>query len=259
MALIAANKDHFFNKFFGRNVIAAEDKKRLILKAQDAVLFGPCKRGHNWIKDMLLAIAVCVIGGVVFFAHRQQTAYSAEMEQLQRNIDSLTSAEKDLESLQERLAKEENARKKLDEAKARDEREKSQRERELANTIDAIRREAEEQKQLRLRSEATAERLEHAEAELFQVRDLLKRAERQLQERQRNAAASPAPSSPQTGLPVELIELLTETHRREVSNYARKKADAEQTLANAKDYLDKVRKKKNSGTCKTVKFEREAV
>jgi len=245
LALIAANKDHFFNKFFGRNVFAAEDKKRLILKAQDAVLFGPCKRGINWIKDVLLFIACGVIALVMFFAHRQQTSYNAEMEQLQRNIDSLTSAEKDLESLQERLAKEENARKKLDEAKARDEREKSERERELANTIDAIRREAEEQKRLRLQSEATAERLEYAEAELLQVRTLLKRAERQLEERQRSGASSVA-SSLSSSIPSELIDLLAETYRREMINYARKKADAEQTLANAKEYLDKVRKKKNS-------------
>lgn len=240
LPIIGANKDHFFSRFFGKGVVAKEDKKRLILKAQDATLFGECKRGHNWIKDIFLTLAVILLSAGFIINRRRQMRYRDHLEQLQQSIDSLTSAEQDLDTLQDRLAKEESARKKLNEEKAREQKEKREREKELEDSMDAIKIEAEEQKQLRLKSIETAERLSHAENELIQLRSLLKRAEKEIQEKENQLR------DPSFTLSTELVELLAETFRREVMNYKKKKEMSESMLFMAKDSFEKVKKKKGS-------------
>ena len=242
LPVIGANRDHFFSRFFGKKVIAKEDKKRLILKAQDAVLFGDCKKSHNWVKDICLALAVVLLSAGYLINKRRQLSYRNHLDELQRSIDCLTSAEQDLEALSEKLAKEENARKKLNEEKVKEEREKKEREKELAQSMDAIKREAEEQKQLRLKSIETAERLAYAENELVHLRSLLKRAEREIVEKENQMGNSSSFS-----LCPELVDLLTETCRREVINYKKKKEMAESIMLMAKESFEKVKRKKASG------------
>lgn len=40
-------------------------KQKLVLKAMDVVLFGP-QRNHNWLKDMILAVVICLAGMIVW-------------------------------------------------------------------------------------------------------------------------------------------------------------------------------------------------
>jgi len=239
LPLIACNKDHFIRRFFGHSAILSEDKRRIMLKAQDTVLFGPCSpKGHHWIKDILLASAAVVASICLIVARRQRQVYASEMERLSTNIELLTSAEKDLEDLNKRLHQEEMKRQKLAEEKQAEETMKQ----ELVQTIDSIRSESEELKQKSLDSEAVAERLQNTESELTRVRARLKAAEKQLSESSTGSRSSPAPGQ----VPQELIDLLQETYRREIITYNQRKADAELHFTNAKKYLDKVKQKKNS-------------
>ncbi|XP_073698960.1 stromal interaction molecule 2 [Garra rufa] len=221
---IASNEPSFMSTYL--KIQDQQHKQKLKLKALDVVLFGPPTRPpHNWMKDLLLIVSVVMGIGGCWFARVQNKASKIHISKMMKDLESLQSAEQSLRDLQGQLEKAQEEKrtvtveKKNLEEKMRDEIEGAQEE---ANRLH------------RLRDGAVSEltRLRYAEEELEQVRNALKRAEKDMQ--------------CLWSLPESLQLWLQLTHEVEVQYYNVKKQSAEQQLATAKDEAEKIKKKRSS-------------
>uniref|UniRef100_UPI00358F8309 stromal interaction molecule 1 isoform X2 n=1 Tax=Myxine glutinosa TaxID=7769 RepID=UPI00358F8309 len=203
-------------------------RRKLQLKAMDAVLFGPPPGvQRNRLKDLALLLSVLAGLGGCWFSFSQNRSYRDHIRRMNDDLASLQCAEQNLAELQERLqkAQEENKtfqdEKKVLEVKLRDE-------------IIEAKNEAQHLRELREGTESETGKQGYQEQELEQVRLALRKAELELENQKRS------------NVPEGLQQWLQITHEVEVQYYAVKRQLAEKQLALAKEGAEKVKKKRMS-------------
>ncbi|OQV20132.1 Stromal interaction molecule 1 [Hypsibius exemplaris] len=133
-------------------------KRKLSLKATDAVLFGSPKRDpfgayKHWIFLTSIGIASCGI----WFAYSQRRKYDRQMQQVSADLENFQQLERQLSSLQEKVGKSETA-------------ESNNGDKSLSSSVEGT-------------------RLQEAEEELNVLRDALQRAEHRAESRAFNVPA----------------------------------------------------------------------
>ncbi|XP_058624525.1 stromal interaction molecule 2-like [Onychostoma macrolepis] len=203
-----------------------QHKQKLKLKALDVVLFGsPTRPPHNWMKDLVLIVSVVMGIGGCWFAQVQNKASKIHISKMMKDLDSLQRAEQSLRDLQGQLEK-------AHEEKRTVAVEKKNLEEKMKDEIQGAQEEANRLHQLRDGAVSELSRLRYAEEELEQVRNALKRAEKDMQYL--------------WSVPESLQLWLQLTHEVEVQYYNIKKQSAEQQLVTAKDEAEKINKKRSS-------------
>ncbi|XP_072314675.1 stromal interaction molecule 2 isoform X3 [Eucyclogobius newberryi] len=231
---LAANEPSFLSMQL--KILDQRHKQKLVLKALDAVLFGPPQRAqHNWMKDFVLMFSIVIGVGGCWFAYVQNKSSKVHISQMMKDLDSLQHAEQSLLDLQSRLekAQEENRTVAV---------EKQNLEQKMRDEITGAKKEAYRLRELREGAECELSRLKYAEEELVQsltcgvgpvkVRKALKRAEKEMQS--------------ERSVPEALQKWLQLTHEVEVQYYNIKKQSAEFQLCVAKDEAEKIKKKRGS-------------
>uniref|UniRef100_A0A3B3ZYQ4 Uncharacterized protein n=1 Tax=Periophthalmus magnuspinnatus TaxID=409849 RepID=A0A3B3ZYQ4_9GOBI len=216
---LAANEPSFLSMQL--KILDQRHKQKLVLKALDAVLFGPPQRPqHNWMKDFILMFSIVIGVGGCWFAYVQNKSSKVHISQMMKDLESLQHAEQSLLDLQKSLTNRTVAVEKQNlEQKMRDE-------------ITGAKKEAHRLRELREGAECELSRLKYAEEELVQVRKALKRAEKEMQS--------------ERSVPEALQKWLQLTHEVEVQYYNIKKQSAEFQLCVAKDEAEKIKKKRGS-------------
>uniref|UniRef100_A0A672STD8 Stromal interaction molecule 2-like n=1 Tax=Sinocyclocheilus grahami TaxID=75366 RepID=A0A672STD8_SINGR len=221
---IASNEPSFMSTYL--KIQDQQHKQKLKLKALDVVLFGPPTRPpHNWMKDLVLIVSVVMGIGGCWFAKVQNKASKIHISKMMKDLESLQRAEQSHRDLQEQLEK-------AQEEKRTVAVEKKNLEEKMRDEIQGAQEEANRLHKLRDGAVSELTRLWYAEEELEQVRDALKRAEKDMQYL--------------WSVPESLQLWLQLTHEVEVQYYNVKKQSAEQQLATAKDEAEKIKKKRNS-------------
>ncbi|KAJ0006269.1 hypothetical protein NQD34_013542 [Periophthalmus magnuspinnatus] len=221
---LAANEPSFLSMQL--KILDQRHKQKLVLKALDAVLFGPPQRPqHNWMKDFILMFSIVIGVGGCWFAYVQNKSSKVHISQMMKDLESLQHAEQSLLDLQSRLekAQEENRTVAV---------EKQNLEQKMRDEITGAKKEAHRLRELREGAECELSRLKYAEEELVQVRKALKRAEKEMQS--------------ERSVPEALQKWLQLTHEVEVQYYNIKKQSAEFQLCVAKDEAEKIKKKRGS-------------
>uniref|UniRef100_A0A8C1YIB5 Tromal interaction molecule 2a n=1 Tax=Cyprinus carpio TaxID=7962 RepID=A0A8C1YIB5_CYPCA len=221
---IAANEPSFMSTYL--KIQDQQHKQKLKLKALDVVLFGPPTRPpHNWMKDLVLIVSVVMGVGGCWFAKVQNKASKVHITKMMKDLESLQRAEQSLRDLQEQLEK-------AQEEKRTVAVEKKNLEEKMRNEIQGAQEEANRLHKLRDGAVSELSRLWYAEEELGQVRNALKRAEKDMQSL--------------WSVPETLQLWLQLTYEVEVQYYNVKKQSAEQQLVTAKDEAEKIKKKMSS-------------
>uniref|UniRef100_A0A672LTN7 Stromal interaction molecule 2 n=1 Tax=Sinocyclocheilus grahami TaxID=75366 RepID=A0A672LTN7_SINGR len=221
---IAANEPSFMSTFL--KIQDQQHKQKLKLKALDVVLFGPPTRPpHNWMKDLVLIVSVVMGVGGCWFARVQNKVSKVHITKMMKDLESLQRAEQSLRDLQEQLEK-------AQEEKRTVAVEKKNLEEKMRDEIQGAQEEANRLHKLRDGAVSELTRLWYAEEELGQVRDALKRAEKDMQSF--------------WSVPETLQLWLQLTHEVEVQYYNVKKHSAVQQLVTAKDEAEKIKKKRSS-------------
>ncbi|XP_052401272.1 stromal interaction molecule 2 [Carassius gibelio] len=221
---IASNEPSFMSTYL--KIQDQQHKQKLKLKALDVVLFGPPTRPpHNWMKDLVLIVSVVMGIGGCWFARVQNKASKIHISKMMKDLESLQRAEQSLTDLQEQLEK-------AQEEKRTVAVEKKNLEEKMRDEIQGAQEEANRLHKLRDGAVSELTRLWYAEEELEQVRDALKRAEKDMQ------CLWSVPESLQLWLQL--------THEVELQYYNIKKQSAEQQLVTAKDEAEKINKKRSS-------------
>ncbi|KAL1023882.1 hypothetical protein UPYG_G00048440 [Umbra pygmaea] len=221
---IAANEPSFLSGQL--KVLEQRDKQKLNIKALDVVLFGPPSRpAHNYLKDFLLVVSVVMGVGGLWFAQFQNKASKVHISKMMKDLESLQSAEISLRELQEQLERAQEEKRNVAE-------EKQNLEEKMRDEIMGAQKEAHRLHCLRVGAVSELSRLRYAEEELEQVRDALKRAEKDMM------ACWSVPEALQLWLQL--------TYEVEVQYYNVKKHSAELQLATAKEEAEKIKKKRSS-------------
>ncbi|XP_050967037.1 stromal interaction molecule 2 isoform X1 [Labeo rohita] len=221
---IASNEQSFMSTYL--KIQDQQHKQKFKLKALDVVLFGPPTRPpHNWMKDLVLIVSVVMGIGGCWFARVQNKASKVHISKMMKDLESLQRAEQSLRDLQEQLEK-------AQEEKRTVAVEKKNLEEKMRDEIQGAQEEANRLHRLRDGAVSELSRLRYAEEELEQVRDALKRAEKDMQYL--------------WSVPESLQLWLQLTHEVEVQYYNVKKQKAEQQLVTAKDEAEKIKKKRSS-------------
>ncbi|XP_064636160.1 stromal interaction molecule homolog isoform X4 [Lineus longissimus] len=221
---IAVNTNSYMTTVLGiRNPV---HKQKLTLKAMDVVLFGPPKKPHSYMKDLILVTSLFVAMAGCWFAYIQHKNAQSHLKKMMSDLDVLQKAEDSLSTLQHQLSKAQEEHKSVRE-------EKLSLEKKMKNEIEETKREAFRLKEQRESTDGEIGRLKLAEEEIDHLRGLLLQAERQLEDNQF------LPSS-------DLQQWLQLTYEIELKHYEQKKVAAEKQLLTAKDGCEKLRKKRNA-------------
>ncbi|CAM4498890.1 hypothetical protein PO909_014944 [Leuciscus waleckii] len=221
---IASNEPSFMSAFL--KIQDQQHKQKLKLKALDVVLFGPPTRPpHNWLKDLLLIVSIVMGIGGCWFARVQNKTSKVHISKMMKDLESLQRAEQSLRDLQGQLEK-------AQEEKRTVAVEKKNLEEKMRDEIQGAQDEANRLHRLRDGAVSELSRLRYAEEELEQVRDALKRAEKDMQSL--------------WAVPENLQLWLQLTYEVEVQYYNIKKQSAEQQLVTAKEEAEKIKKKRSS-------------
>ncbi|XP_064636157.1 stromal interaction molecule homolog isoform X2 [Lineus longissimus] len=221
---IAVNTNSYMTTVLGiRNPV---HKQKLTLKAMDVVLFGPPKKPHSYMKDLILVTSLFVAMAGCWFAYIQHKNAQSHLKKMMSDLDVLQKAEDSLSTLQHQLSKAQEEHKSVRE-------EKLSLEKKMKNEIEETKREAFRLKEQRESTDGEIGRLKLAEEEIDHLRGLLLQAERQLEDNQF------LPSS-------DLQQWLQLTYEIELKHYEQKKVAAEKQLLTAKDGWDKIRKKRGT-------------
>ncbi|XP_045205289.2 stromal interaction molecule homolog isoform X2 [Mercenaria mercenaria] len=221
---VAVNSHHFISKELGiKNPV---HKHKLSIKAMDVVLFGPTKRAHNVLKDIILVTSIIVALGGCVFAYRQNKTSKEQLKKMMVDLDQLQKAEESVLSMSEKLQKAEEVQNEVV-------KEKTAIERKYKEEIETAKEVAERLKQERQDSNLEElSRLQLAEEELIQVRQALRQAESELESRL------------SYGAPAELQQWLQFTFELENQHFTAKQQAAQRQFGSAKDACEKIRKKR---------------
>lgn len=232
---LAANQDHFFTKTMGR--FPADAKKKIILKATDAVIFGPpASSSFNTFKDAVLLVTIVVASICAWLADIKSKESRRNISAMTDKMESLVKTESDLRELQEQLKGEEQLYSELELSREKDAKDTES----LKEKLQRVEDEADKLKMQRLNCEGKATRLKLAEEELERVCTALKHAEEEL------SIYEAESTSAYHAIPEDLRLLLTTTYLKEVGAYRWGKAAAEKRLLDAKEFCGKMKKKRDS-------------
>ncbi|XP_060603930.1 stromal interaction molecule homolog isoform X2 [Ruditapes philippinarum] len=221
---VAVNTHHYISKDLGiKNPV---HKHKLSIKAMDVVLFGPTKRAHNVLKDIVLVTSILVALGGCVFAYRQNKTSKEQLKKMMGDLDQLQKAEESLLEMNEKLQKAEEVQNEVV-------REKTDIEKKYKEEIETAKEVAERLKKERQDSNLEEmSRLQLAEEELIQVRQALRQAEIELESRW------------SYGAPAELQQWLQYTFELENAHFTAKQQAAQRQFGSAKDACEKIRKKR---------------
>ncbi|CAL9686075.1 unnamed protein product [Knipowitschia caucasica] len=201
--------------------------QKLQLKALDTVLFGPPPgRDPGW-KDLVLVLSVVLALVGCCFAFVQSRKSRDDLSKLSKDLEGLQKAEESLLDLQHKLQRAQEEQRSVQV-------EKVQVEKRLQSEILSAKQEAERLKELRKQTGNETSRQKYVEEELQQMREALKKAERELEERSDWSPAEP------------LQKWLQLTHEIEVQYYNMKKQNAERQLQQAREGAERIKKKRSS-------------
>ncbi|XP_022079407.1 stromal interaction molecule 1-like isoform X3 [Acanthaster planci] len=232
---LAINSAQFLTSILG--ITDPIHRQKISLKAMDVVLFGPPKPIHSYLKDTTLLVSLVVAVGGCWFAYVQHRYSQSHIRQMLRDMEGLQRAEDALSDMQEKLDK------------AQEEHQTAIREKQTieAKLTDQISRAMQEAERLREARKADTrdgggcntqdeleEKLRLAEEELAQLRNALQEAERRLE------------SGSEWRPPPSLQQWLQLTYEIEKKYYTFKRSSADKQLREAKDVVEKIRKKRST-------------
>jgi septal ring factor EnvC (AmiA/AmiB activator) len=143
-----------------------EDKRKIIIKATDVVIFGPPVKYRQIIKDILLGCAILIASTCAWFADNQSKKSKRELSKLQTQIEMLSKTESDLKELQVQLKSDEQMKMELEQSRNEEAKERQS----LTEEIKKVRTEADKLREMRMHSDENSESLCLAEEELQQGR-----------------------------------------------------------------------------------------
>ncbi|XP_018333065.1 stromal interaction molecule homolog [Agrilus planipennis] len=209
---LAVNNVHLMNALGIKDPI---HKQKIALKAMDVVLFGPPKDSQNHWKDLVL-ITLLIGGGIgLWYAVQQNKKFKTHLHRMNRDMESLQSAERALEDLQKELemakqAQEDVATEKLN-----------------------LEKKLQEADSSGLHTSYSDLEVTQLKAEIEMLRRELQIAEGELKDRCWSS-------------PPALQQWLQLTHEIENKQYIKKKIAAEKQLQQAREACEKLRKKRSS-------------
>ncbi|KAL4230445.1 Stromal interaction molecule 1 [Mactra antiquata] len=221
---IAVNSHHYISKDLGiKNPV---HKHKLSIKAMDVVLFGPTKKPHNILKDIVLVTSIIVALGGCWFAYRQNKMSKDQVKRMMKDLDALQKAEESLQSMSQKLQKAEEVQNEVVQ-------EKHDIERKYKEEIETAKEVAERLKKERQSCDLEEmSRLQLAEEELIQMRQALLQAEKELENRWCY------------GAPPDLQQWLQYTYELEHQHFTAKQQAAQRQFGSAKEACEKIRKKR---------------
>ncbi|XP_071786332.1 stromal interaction molecule 1-like isoform X1 [Asterias amurensis] len=229
---LAINSAQFLTSILG--IIDPIHRQKISLKAMDVVLFGPPKPTHSYLKDTTLLVSLVVAIGGCWFAYVQHRYSKQHIKQMLQDMEGLQKAEDALSEVQEKLERAQEEHKTAVQ-------EKQSIEAKLTDEISRAIQEAERLQEARHSDGGGShsvteleEKLRLAEEELTQLRNALQEAERQL-----DSGSIWRP-------PVVLQQWLQLTYEIEKKYYAFKRSAADKQLREAKDVVEKIRKRRGT-------------
>ncbi|XP_043189307.1 stromal interaction molecule homolog isoform X2 [Amphibalanus amphitrite] len=206
---LAVNNNHYLSGVLG--IKDPRHKQKIMLKAMDAVLFGPPKDSSNLVKDALLLTLLLVVCVGCWLVYRQNQKFKRRMLKMTADMESLTKAEQTLLGLQVEL-------------------DRANKEKEVVSSHNRHL----EQRLTGGDSDAVgATELERLRSQVEVLTEALRSTEAELEDRCWNC-------------PPALQHWLQLTYELELRAHQRKRAEAERQLEDAKLMCDKLRKKQNS-------------
>lgn len=100
---MAANQHHFLSQYVG--IRDSRHKQKVILKSQDAVLFGSPKDLSSTLKDMILTTSLAIALTVIWVVYRRYQLSQRDLSIMSKEMESLTKYEDELKRLQDELDK----------------------------------------------------------------------------------------------------------------------------------------------------------
>ncbi|KAF0293449.1 Stromal interaction molecule [Amphibalanus amphitrite] len=219
---LAVNNNHYLSGVLG--IKDPRHKQKIMLKAMDAVLFGPPKDSSNLVKDALLLTLLLVVCVGCWLVYRQNQKFKRRMLKMTADMESLTKAEQTLLGLQVELDRANKEKEVV-----------SSHNRHLEQRLtggDSDAGGATELERLRSQVEVLTEVLTVPPA-VTVLTEALRSTEAELEDRCWNC-------------PPALQHWLQLTYELELRAHQRKRAEAERQLEDAKIMCDKLRKKQNS-------------
>ncbi|XP_037087465.1 stromal interaction molecule homolog [Pollicipes pollicipes] len=206
---LAVNNNHFLSGVLG--IKDPRHKQKIMLKAMDAVLFGPPKDPSNLVKDAILLTLVLVASVGCWLVYRQNQKFQLRMRKMTADMESLSKAEETLLGLQVEL-------------------DRANQEKEVVSSHN---RRLEQRLTGDVSADGGQSELERLRSEVEMLTETLRSTEAELEDRCWNC-------------PPALQHWLQLTYELELRDHSRKRADAERQLEDAKVMCDKLRKKQNS-------------
>ncbi|CAF0756162.1 unnamed protein product [Adineta ricciae] len=217
---LAANEKQYLSTIM--QIRDPRHKRRLIIKATDIVLFGPPRRTHNFIKDMILICALLISIAACLYAFIRHRKTQESMHVMMKELETLQQAEGDLIAVTGKMKAMENELQ--DKAKV---------DRGLLNSwFVEVQRTKEEADKCRKRRDTTFEvdkQFRLAIQEIEQLRIALRKAEEHARHQSYEA-------------PAELIDLLKRTYHNEEAAFETKRKLAENAMLTAKEQMNKITK-----------------
>jgi len=218
---LATNEKQYISSIM--HVRDIRDKRRLIIKSLDVVLFGPPQPTHNLLKDVSLvsALFVSIIGCIYAFVRQRQTQENLNL--MSKELECLQQAEGNLLAVTEKIRQKENEQRESRFEVGR---------KFLQKWLVEIQQTKEEADRFRKRRDSAVDHEKQLSLALQEI-DQLQIALRQAEEHAQQQSYEP---------PSELLELLKRTHQVEERAFETKRKLAETALITAKDQMSRISK-----------------
>ncbi|CAF0927732.1 unnamed protein product [Adineta steineri] len=218
---LAANEKMYISSIM--HIRDVRDKRRLIIKATDVVLFGPPQPTHNLLKDMILISALFVSIGGCIYAFLRQRQTQENMNIVLKELETLQQAEGNLLAVTEKMRIRDSASKEN----------KSQTNQNLFRKwLLEVEQTKEEADRFRKRRDSAIDHEKQLSLALQEI-EQLQLALRKAEEHAQHQSYEP---------PNELIELLRRTYHNEEAAFEVKRKLAETALITAKEQMNKISK-----------------
>ncbi|UJR33376.1 hypothetical protein I4U23_020824 [Adineta vaga] len=218
---IAANEKLYISSIM--HIRDVRDKRRLIIKATDIVLFGPPQHTDNLIKDMILVSALFVSIGGCIYAFLRQRRTQENMNIMLKELETLQQAEGNLIAVTEKMRTREHGS---------NERKIYVNQNLLHKWLLEVQHTKEEADRFRKRRDSAVDHEKQLSLALQEI-EQLQIALRQAEEHAKHQSYEP---------PNELVDLLRRTYHNEEISFETKRKLAETALTTARDQMNKISK-----------------
>ncbi|CAF1099642.1 unnamed protein product [Adineta ricciae] len=218
---IAANEKMYISSIM--HIRDVRDKRRLIIKATDIVLFGPPQHTHNLMKDIILISALSASIGGCIYAFLRQRQTQENMNIMLKELETLQQAEGNLIAVTEKMRTRENGSK----GKTIYVNQNL-----LHKWLMEVQQTKEEANRFRQRRDSAVDHEKQLSLALQEI-EQLQIALRQAEEHAKHQSYEPSN---------ELIELLKRTFQNEEAVFEVKRKLAETALTTAREQMNKITK-----------------